>query len=190
MDPSLNYYSAEYALFPLTFRAGVCIPYPLSMAAYVTWSGFTVDTVYFSDHCLWAWPCYLHWPEGCCHTWLEHRSMHACLSFPVVLQPFQLEKMPSVATSPRKMRDKWRKFEMNPQLEPNLHYIGQIPAHAQTHEQDINVNIIWHWHLRAFKSNIIIACLRYMHKCTKRHVQDCLWQHYLKNIAKNLKQYK
>lgn len=116
----------------------------------------------------------------CMHVW----------AFPVVLQPFQLEKMPSVATSPRKMRDKWRKFEMNPQLEPNLHYIGQIPAHAQTHEQDINVNIIWHWHLRAFKSNIIIACLRYMHKCTKRHVQDCLWQYYLKNIAKNLKQYK
>lgn len=80
--PQLNYYSAEYVLFPLTFRAGVCISYPLSMAAYVTWSGFTVGTVYFSDHCLWAWPCYLHWSEGCCHTWLEHRSMHACLSFP------------------------------------------------------------------------------------------------------------
>lgn len=85
----------------------------------------------------------------CNHVW----------AFSVVFQPFHLEKMPPVATSPRKMRDTWRRFEIKPQLEPYLHYIGQIPADTQICEQDININITWHWDLRGCKSIIIIVII-------------------------------
>lgn len=149
--PRLNHSSAEYVLFPLSFRAGVCIPSPLGTAANVIWSGSTVDRVYFSDHCLWASPCYLHWPEGCCHIALER----ACLSFPCCTLAFSPGE--DASSSCQSKEDTWRRLEANPQLEPNLHYIGWTPADAQTQKRGINVNVIWHWDLRAFKCNIIMG---------------------------------